>query len=1184
MAQSKRVQMDLVNSYPELRVDGQPFFIHSAAFFYSRLPRDQWETALKVYRDLGINTIDLYIQWNWHEPSEGQLDFDGHSNPRRDLQGLLTLISKLGFNLIIRPGPVILNEWKNGGYPDWLLLRPEYQENLQDVLEGRYPRLSNLSPSQSDEASRQWLANGTHLHYTRKWFFDVMKVLSPYLASHGGNILFFQLDDDQAINRTNYNGPNFWRYMETVLEDLQDASVSAGGKPDDVFPFINPTDMRVSAAGSDPGLKHPIAAMGQWYMYPGTDHVTLKEADTLQFFVEELKTQPQFSPMLIEFQAGWYSSGEDVRAKWTEPANTLLASRTLFSHGLRGLNYFPLQDTIYPAGYEVPWANHYYSWDAALNVNSAENARAVFVIRNGNLLRTMGRLLAQTHQHADLGIVYSLGSLLPQDKLTKEDILRISEQTIALQEYCQTNHVSVEYLDPEYQPLEQLQRHRILTLPVFNFDPSRGIGLDPAAEKRLMEYVQDGGSIVFYHQIPTSGLFSTWFKDLQEAVVPNAGMGNIAFLTASGLTFSSPAGMEVREFNGYEGGDFKPVAELRSNNRSSVVALARTVGKGKVILLGWNLNLVSTSPNPNATGGPIRPRSTNNRTPTEDALVPREGMNLVIDEILRISSVKRWFDWKEDVPSDSTPKVLVQLQSSDSCAGFGFLSLVNFSPERWRTVNVSIPGNRSCLEPIDDLKLQLPPHDSLFIPLHLRLKEFIPADEHSEIVASNAELVSVTGEDGHFSLGFHAPRDSELYLKLSDPLQWKFRSEGKPLKASWNSERGWLQVSVPASFPSSLLRYIEAEKVNSNSGTEVSRGPSDGAPKGTPDRSRKKAQISGAPVQVELRSTYELPVAEGVNVSLDPPIGVLESSGPSHLVLSLDNLTSNAETYSVSIKVNGFDLNPSLKKVSVGPYRKEEYEFSLYLFLKSVLNPNDKFATGRFFLKSRRETIEKDFWMVTLDAGAAVAYAVDLDRDGFPEVVLENSELRLIVTPNAGARAFVLLDKRTHKNIFTNVGGLRDKFALNENPPSRTLPRQIRGYFGLHNRPYQYEILATGGSTAIARFAYDAPDVLPGGAQITKTITLNGSESHFEVEYEITPHRIDPKVPQAFVAVNSVPLEYSNEASGFKMEMIGPTGQLLDHVQRVTKPYSGEFAIFFKPMVGPSKVYSYRVRYHIPIE
>ena len=181
--QSRGVEIVEHGGYPELRFDGEPFFVHSAAFFYYRIPRDLWEPMLDRYRSLGINTLDLYIPWNWHEPKEGELDFDGHSNPRRDLRSLLTLATQKGFKIIARPGPEILNEWRHGGYPGWLLERPEYHMDPLDWIEGRYPPLDNLNAHDAEGAARGWLENSTHMEATKSWFAAVAKELAPY-GSH----------------------------------------------------------------------------------------------------------------------------------------------------------------------------------------------------------------------------------------------------------------------------------------------------------------------------------------------------------------------------------------------------------------------------------------------------------------------------------------------------------------------------------------------------------------------------------------------------------------------------------------------------------------------------------------------------------------------------------------------------------------------------------------------------------------------------------------------------------------------------------------------------------------------------------------------------------------------------------------------------------------------------------------
>src|ERR1022692_3264082 len=94
-----QARVEMVNSYPELHVDGKPFFVHSAAFFYYRAPETRWEPFLRRYREMGINTIDFYFPWNGQEPVEGKLDLSSAAR-------LLQLAGKLGLRVILRPGPV----------------------------------------------------------------------------------------------------------------------------------------------------------------------------------------------------------------------------------------------------------------------------------------------------------------------------------------------------------------------------------------------------------------------------------------------------------------------------------------------------------------------------------------------------------------------------------------------------------------------------------------------------------------------------------------------------------------------------------------------------------------------------------------------------------------------------------------------------------------------------------------------------------------------------------------------------------------------------------------------------------------------------------------------------------------------------------------------------------------------
>ncbi|MGH9708238.1 MAG: beta-galactosidase, partial [Candidatus Acidiferrales bacterium] len=500
-------------SYPELRVDGRPFFIHSAAFYYYRIPRDQWETLLERYRSLGINTIDIYIPWNWHEPRKGQFDFDGHTNPRRNLRALLAIVAQKHLRLIVRPGPEILNEWRHGGIPGWLLAQPEFKMNPEDLIEGRYAPLDGLSARDSEAAAQAWLANSAYMDAAHAWLAAVARELAPYSShrmvssptdnpeslpvEHSGPLIFVQIGDDFAINRTNRVGPDFWKFVESMRADLQSQGL-------EVPVFINPTDMRVTAAGSS--LTPPIGAMGQWYLRSGENAsagkqwITARDALEIQFFTEELKTQPEFPPVMIEYQAGWYAPRDDDHPADCLPSNTLLSSRLLIANGIHGINYFPLQDTYTPAGYSVPWANRSYRWNAALGPDGDEQPRLRAVLRNSQFLDRWGALLAACHKRADFGILYTLGAF-PQNQLSSPDVQRVSQTVMRIERLATLGMYSSELLDPQYQPLEQLLRDPILLLPVF--DPGQPqFQLSEAAQQKIVEYVRRGGSLVVFPMRP----------------------------------------------------------------------------------------------------------------------------------------------------------------------------------------------------------------------------------------------------------------------------------------------------------------------------------------------------------------------------------------------------------------------------------------------------------------------------------------------------------------------------------------------------------------------------------------------------------------------------------------------------------------------------------------------------------
>ena len=268
--------------------------------------------------------------------------------------------------------------------------------------------------------------------------------------------------------------------------------------------FINPTDMRVAASGS--ALPEPIGVMGQWYMRPdektqtSVRSLTSEDAATIEFFTEELKTQPIFPPALIEYQAGWYSPADDDRAAENPPSNTLESSRLFLGNGLHGISYFPLQDTLTPASCSVPWANQAYLWGAALDPNGHRQRRLDAVKRNGDVMKQWGKQLAASHKRADFGIIYPIGAY-SQTALASPDILRASGTVQKIERLAQLDHLASELLDPQYQPLDQLLRDPLIFLPALD-SLGNQFQLSEKAQQNLVDYVRQGGTLFVFPSRP----------------------------------------------------------------------------------------------------------------------------------------------------------------------------------------------------------------------------------------------------------------------------------------------------------------------------------------------------------------------------------------------------------------------------------------------------------------------------------------------------------------------------------------------------------------------------------------------------------------------------------------------------------------------------------------------------------
>ena len=61
-------------------LNGKPFVVKAAELHYARIPKAYWEHRIQMCKALGMNTICLYVFWNFHEQQENKFDFTGDKN------------------------------------------------------------------------------------------------------------------------------------------------------------------------------------------------------------------------------------------------------------------------------------------------------------------------------------------------------------------------------------------------------------------------------------------------------------------------------------------------------------------------------------------------------------------------------------------------------------------------------------------------------------------------------------------------------------------------------------------------------------------------------------------------------------------------------------------------------------------------------------------------------------------------------------------------------------------------------------------------------------------------------------------------------------------------------------------------------------------------------------------------
>jgi hypothetical protein len=290
-----------------LLIDGKDTFLYSGSFHYFRCPKPLWADRFQKMKDAGLNCVETYVAWNWHEPLPPAGLDDFSRMDMTDLTDWLDMaINRFGFYVILRPGPYICAEWDGGGYPQWLVTkRPA-------AINGHWLR--------GDDP--------VYLDWCKHWYTAAAKATVPFQITHmpagKPGVILWQIE-----NEYDYAGfpPDVkLRQLQALAHDSRDLGIDIP-----LITCVTENDL----FRQDPYLLQNLIECRN--TYPRFD-----AANELHGLNSLGAYQPQKPRMITELQGGWFSDvgghlSQDIGLTPQQITHVTLVAWAL---GYTGTNYY----------------------------------------------------------------------------------------------------------------------------------------------------------------------------------------------------------------------------------------------------------------------------------------------------------------------------------------------------------------------------------------------------------------------------------------------------------------------------------------------------------------------------------------------------------------------------------------------------------------------------------------------------------------------------------------------------------------------------------------------------------------------------------------------------------------------------------------------------------------------------
>lgn len=209
------------------RVDGRPRMLLMGDYPYYRDERENWEPRLRWMRDAGLDVLTCYVPWRHHAPHDllrgGEADFDGRTQPNRDLLGLLDLAASLDLHVLLKPGPFVHAELPYGGLPDHVC--PECGDAEVEPERDAFGEPVRWAPTLMPPESRHPLPapfGSAYLRHVRAWMGAFAReVLRRHAAPRGG-VFALQLMNEGIYSDSARADPRMLGFAPSTLARFRD--------------------------------------------------------------------------------------------------------------------------------------------------------------------------------------------------------------------------------------------------------------------------------------------------------------------------------------------------------------------------------------------------------------------------------------------------------------------------------------------------------------------------------------------------------------------------------------------------------------------------------------------------------------------------------------------------------------------------------------------------------------------------------------------------------------------------------------------------------------------------------------------------------------------------------------------------------------------------------------------------